>query len=100
MLDKSSLHATSERILMGFPGLPKVAPNCSGICRTMNVCVVTSEFLGPVKNGGMGTATSGLVRQLVADSHKVTLLYTFVSNGRPFTGDKPWQYWVDELAAQ
>lgn len=64
----------------------------------MNVCVVSSEFIGPVKNGGIATATSSLVRQLAADGHKVTLLYTFVEYGKPVSGDRPWQHWVDSLA--
>jgi glycosyltransferase involved in cell wall biosynthesis len=68
--------------------------------RRMNVCIVSSEFLGPVKNGGIGTATSGLAKQLVADGHKVTLLYTYVGYGRPVSGDRPWQHWVDQLAAE
>jgi len=68
--------------------------------RLMNVCIVSSEFLGPVKNGGIGTATSALAKQLVSDRHKVTLLYTYVGYGKPITGDKPWQHWVAELAAE
>lgn len=71
-----------------------------GTSRVMNVCVVSSEFIGPVKNGGIGTATSGLVRQLVADGHSVTLLYTLVENSKPASGDKPWDYWVMSLAEQ
>jgi glycosyltransferase involved in cell wall biosynthesis len=67
--------------------------------RRMNVCVVSSEFLGPVKNGGIGTATSALARQLIGDGHAVTLLYTYGGYGKPFTGDRPWQYWVDKLRA-
>jgi glycosyltransferase involved in cell wall biosynthesis len=68
--------------------------------RHMNVCIVSSGFLGPVKNGGIGTATSGLARQLVSDGHHVTILYTYVGNGKPVSGDKPWQYWVTKLAEE
>lgn len=64
----------------------------------MRVCVVSSEFLGPVRNGGIATATSGLLRQLVSDGHKVTLLYTLVENGKPSSGDRPWRDWVDASA--
>jgi glycosyltransferase involved in cell wall biosynthesis len=69
-----------------------------GAARPMSVCVVSSEFLGPVRNGGIATATSALVNQLVADGHKVTLLYTLVEYGKPASGDRPWQDWVDALA--
>lgn len=68
--------------------------------RSINVCIVSSGFLGPVKNGGIATATSGLARQLVADGHRVTILYTYVGNGKPVTGDKPWEYWVSTLAGE
>jgi glycosyltransferase involved in cell wall biosynthesis len=68
--------------------------------RVLNVCVVSSGFLGPVKNGGIATATSGLIKQLVSDGHKVTLLYTNVGYGKPVSGDKPWQHWVESLAAE
>jgi len=66
----------------------------------LKVCVVTSEFLGPVKNGGIGTATSGLMDVLRGGGHAVSLLYTLVANGNPHAGDHPWQHWVDELTAQ
>ena len=74
----------------------------------LNVCVVSSEFLGPVRNGGIATATSGLLNQLASDGHRVTLLYTLVEQGKPNTlvdhgkpsaGEKSWQHWVDTLKA-
>ncbi len=98
-MGKSAVHTTrvsapamikrlSEMNFVGGSGAP------------MSVCVVSSEFLGPVKNGGIATATSGLLNQLVADGHKVTLLYTLVENGKPVSGDKPWEHWVDALGAK
>src|SRR5579863_10078598 len=92
--------SNDSRAPMTYPTLWELGLESSWVTRTMRVCVVTSEFLGPVKNGGLGTATSGLVKQLINDGHKVTVLYTYVGYGKPFTGDKPWQHWVDELAAQ
>jgi glycosyltransferase involved in cell wall biosynthesis len=65
----------------------------------LNVCIVSNEFIGPIKNGGLGTATSALAKHLVDDGHRVTLLYTNVGTGKPNTGDRPWQHWIDELAA-
>jgi glycosyltransferase involved in cell wall biosynthesis len=65
--------------------------------KPMNVCVVSSEFLGPVKTGGLGTATSGLVKQLASDGNRVTLLYTMVVHGKPQSGDQPWTHWVESL---
>ena len=80
-----------------------------GICRSLNVCIVSSGFLGPAGNGGLATATSALAKQLTSDGHNVTLLYTYVDEGKPLAGvdraepiagDKPWQYWVDMFAAE
>jgi glycosyltransferase involved in cell wall biosynthesis len=41
-----------------------------------SILVVTSELVGPFKNGGIGTATTGLVETLAGLGHKVTVLYT------------------------
>src|SRR6185295_11723051 len=67
--------------------------------RRLNVCVVSSEFLGPVKNGGIATATSGLLRQLASEGHRVTLLYTLVEYQKPWSGDHSWDHWVAEQKA-
>lgn len=66
--------------------------------RTLNVCVVTSEILGPVKNGGIGTATSALIDSLAANGHRVTILYTLVQRGQPECAERNWAHWVDQLA--
>ena len=65
--------------------------------RKLRVCVVTSEIIGPTKNGGIGTATSGLVEHLAGDSHQVTVLYTQVWGDRPLCTEKSWDHWVKEL---
>jgi glycosyltransferase involved in cell wall biosynthesis len=83
--------------MTNFPGLPRDAAG-SGRSRVLDVCVVTSEFLGAIKNGGIATATSGLVAQLVREGHRVTILYTLVEQGRP-TADKPWAELVATAAA-
>jgi glycosyltransferase involved in cell wall biosynthesis len=62
------------------------------------VCVVTSEFLGPIKNGGIATATSALIDQLVADGHGVTVIYTLVERGTPHVAQRDWNHWVREFA--
>jgi glycosyltransferase involved in cell wall biosynthesis len=40
------------------------------------VCIVTSEIIGPFKNGGIGTAMTGLAELLAAAGLRVTVLYT------------------------
>jgi hypothetical protein len=66
----------------------------------LRVCVVTSEITGPTKNGGIGTATSGLVEHLAGDGHQVTVLYTQVWENTPLCTERSWQHWVRELAAK
>jgi glycosyltransferase involved in cell wall biosynthesis len=41
-----------------------------------SVCIVTSEIIGPFKNGGIGTAMTGLAELLAAEGMHVTVLYT------------------------
>jgi glycosyltransferase involved in cell wall biosynthesis len=43
-----------------------------------NVCIVSSEFLGVTKNGGIGTAHSLLADLLASSGYTVTLLFTGV----------------------
>jgi glycosyltransferase involved in cell wall biosynthesis len=40
------------------------------------VCIVTSEIVGPFKNGGIGTSMTGLAETLAAARFPVTVLYT------------------------
>jgi glycosyltransferase involved in cell wall biosynthesis len=79
---------------MTFRSLADISPKVRDGGKPLKVCVVSSEFLGPVKNGGIATATSGLLTQLAKDGHDVTLLYTLVEYGVPWSGDRPWGHWV------
>lgn len=42
----------------------------------MHVCVATPDILGPIRNGGVGTAFFGLCQALKAAGHRVTIFYT------------------------
>ena len=66
--------------------------------RPLAVCIVTSEFVGPVKNGGIATATTGLIDQLASDGHAVTVLYTLVERGEPASSHESWAHWVQQFA--
>ncbi len=77
---------------------PGHAPELEG--RGLNICVVTSEILGPIKNGGIGTATSALVDRLAATGHQVTILFTQVFGGRPLCQQDSWDQWVVRLQEQ
>ena len=41
----------------------------------MRVCIVTAEIHGLFKNGGIGTANTGLARELAAAGHEVVVAY-------------------------
>jgi glycosyltransferase involved in cell wall biosynthesis len=56
-----------------------------------NVCVVTSELVGPFKNGGIGTSMTGLVESLAAAKFPVTVLYT----GAIWSTQSSMQEWRD-----
>ncbi|SDB54115.1 glycosyltransferase family 4 protein [Bauldia litoralis] len=77
-----------------IPSLASIVDGTARAGRALDVCVVTSEFLGPIKNGGIATATSGLIEQLVSDGHRVTVLYTLVERGAPVVVERDWDYWV------
>ena len=42
---------------------------------SLRVCLVTTEFHGLFKNGGIGTANTGLAMMLAATGHEVTVAY-------------------------
>lgn len=86
----------SRSAAASFPPLPGVGKSLRG--GKLKVCVVTSEILGPVKNGGIGTATSALIDILAAGGHEVTILYTLVRRGEPDCEEHTWSHWVDQLA--
>ena len=54
------------------------------------VCIVTSELHGPMRNGGIGTSYTALAESLAADGQDVTIL--FVGDR---TTDEPMSHWVD-----
>jgi len=57
--------------------------------RRTRVCIATSDFLGPVRNGGVGTACAMLAQALADAGHAVTVLYV-----GPFEGGTP-ESWRD-----
>ncbi|MEQ1726360.1 MAG: glycosyltransferase family 4 protein [Sphingopyxis sp.] len=54
----------------------------------LHICIVTSEVVGPFKNGGIGTSMTGLAQCLADQGHRVTLLFT-ASKGFS-SHDKQW----------
>lgn len=44
--------------------------------RSLKICIATPDILGPVRNGGIGTAYGHLASLLAKAGHDVTILYT------------------------
>ncbi|WP_439594634.1 glycosyltransferase [Falsiroseomonas sp.] len=42
----------------------------------MKICVASPDIVGPIKNGGVGTACTALAQALASAGHEVTLFYT------------------------
>lgn len=53
------------------PGLPVG----SGQARRLRVCVVSHDLVGPIRNGGVGTACTTIAETLAEAGHQVTALY-------------------------
>ena len=44
--------------------------------RPLKVCIASCEFIGPIRNGGIGTAYTSMAQALIKAGHQVTLFYT------------------------
>jgi glycosyltransferase involved in cell wall biosynthesis len=58
-----------------YSQFPDAIPDIAGASRP-TLCIVTSEIVGPFKNGGIGTSMTGLAESLAAAGFPVTVLYT------------------------
>src|SRR5262245_3982009 len=64
----------------------------AGRRRPLRVCIVSSEFLGPYRNGGIGTAYTKLGEALNVAGHDVTFLYTYGT----YTHTEPVEHWIED----
>jgi glycosyltransferase involved in cell wall biosynthesis len=79
------------------PAIESVEPRQGGGgSRPKDICLVTGEFVGLWRNGGIGTATAGLAETLVSAGHRVTLCYT---KGFLLT-PRECRRWTENFAAQ
>jgi glycosyltransferase involved in cell wall biosynthesis len=58
-----------------FPGLPSVKGRKTQPLRQPRVCIATGDIIGPIRNGGIGTAYFSLASALTEAGHDVTVLY-------------------------
>jgi glycosyltransferase involved in cell wall biosynthesis len=67
------MHTSVKRT---FPGLPRAQDShAENIQRPLRVCIATPDILGPIKNGGIGTAYANMAEVLASAGHEVTILY-------------------------
>ena len=59
-----------------------------------SVCIVSSEVIGPFKNGGIGTSMTGLAEHLARSGCRLTILYT----GSVWAPDIQLQKWKTRYA--
>jgi glycosyltransferase involved in cell wall biosynthesis len=59
--------------------------------RPLRIGMVSTEFLGPIRNGGIGTAYTKLGEALNEAGHEITFLYT---NGR-YTLTESIEHWIE-----
>jgi glycosyltransferase involved in cell wall biosynthesis len=60
--------------------------------RPSRVCIASFDFVGPVRNGGVGTAFTSLGEALAAAGHEVTFLFLA---GR-WCENRTLDYWIEE----
>jgi glycosyltransferase involved in cell wall biosynthesis len=63
------------------------------VTRPSNICIVTPDLMGPVKNGGIGTHVHWLSRAMAKRGHAVTVLFS----GEPAEGGR--NFWVAHYAS-
>jgi glycosyltransferase involved in cell wall biosynthesis len=62
--------------------------------RRPSVCIVTGDIVGPIRNGGIGTAYYALARALARAGQDVTVLYAYGS----YSEQEPIDHWVNVYA--
>jgi glycosyltransferase involved in cell wall biosynthesis len=83
-------HADAETAV--FPNLQ--VPRCDAPPRPLDVCIVTQDIYGPIKNGGIGTAYRYVADLLAGAGHNVTILYALGEHCENGT----IQDWIDHYA--
>jgi len=63
--------------------------------RRQRICLLTLDFVGPIRNGGMGTAFLALAETLVAAGHAVTICYPSA-----YTENEPVTRWRTHYAGR
>ena len=83
-----------ERVL--FPALPQGEPAEGTAGRPLRICIVSPEFVGPFRCGGIGTAYTELGKALAGAGHHVTFLFS----RRDYCEIRTVEYWIEHYRDQ
>jgi GT2 family glycosyltransferase/glycosyltransferase involved in cell wall biosynthesis len=67
--------ATSLPLQPAYPPLPQPLAGTRTDRQGLKICIASFDFVGPVKNGGVGTAFTSLAEALARAGHSVTCLF-------------------------
>ncbi|MEI8040397.1 MAG: glycosyltransferase [Verrucomicrobiota bacterium] len=75
------------------PACYPLLPATAGIqpLRPLRICIASFDFVGPVRNGGVGTAFTSLGEAMAAAGHEVTLLFL----GGTWCENRTMVYWIE-----
>ncbi|MFO1488997.1 MAG: glycosyltransferase [Verrucomicrobiota bacterium] len=84
------MNVATKNSASAYPALPLV----EGVkpARPLRICIASFDFVGPVKNGGVGTAFTSMGEALAAAGHQVTFLFLA---GR-WCENRTLDYWIEE----
>jgi glycosyltransferase involved in cell wall biosynthesis/GT2 family glycosyltransferase len=96
MRDRGSAQPASAVEVKALAGAPAADPlevleAAFAAATGPRVLIVTPDILGPIRNGGIGTAFGALARTLARAGHAVTVLYTLGGHSEDGGGIEPWQ---------
>lgn len=77
-----------------FPNLPVPVHTDDNQQSTLRVCIVTQDIVGPIRNGGIGTAYRFVAELLSKNDFDITILYALGD----YTENKSIDFWVNEYA--
>lgn len=84
----------AERESKQFPSL---SPDLTGSSKAdkLRICIITRDFIGPIKNGGIGTAYTYAAQAFAQAGHDVTVLFCL-----NVSAEKTLSYWSDFYSKQ
>jgi len=95
-LDGSRAFISSEHERIIFPALPQEERAEGTESRPLRICIVSPEFVGPFRCGGIGTFYTELGKVLAGAGHHVTFLFS----RRDYCEIRTVEYWIEHYRDQ